>query len=86
MTSIKVDGGMTANHTLMQFQSDLLDIPLLTPRLTETTALGAAMMAGLGVGLWRDLEQLKGLWAEGDKWQPKMGRSERTKLVKLFSY
>lgn len=81
MTSMRVDGGMTANNTLMQFQSDLLDLPLLCPKLTETTALGAAYMAGLGVGLWRDLDHLCSLCAVGREWVPDMREEERSRQL-----
>ncbi len=59
LTSLKVDGGMVGNELLMQFQSDILDVPVVRPRIMETTALGAAYAAGLAVGYWQNLDQLR---------------------------
>jgi glycerol kinase len=70
LTSLKVDGGMTANNLLMQFQSDVLDTPVVRPVVTETTALGAAYAAGLAVGFWPDLPSLKQNWRKSAEWTP----------------
>jgi glycerol kinase len=59
LTELKVDGGMIQNNTLTQFQADILDVPIITPVVTETTALGATYAAGLAVGFWDDLNQLR---------------------------
>jgi glycerol kinase len=83
IAAMRVDGGGTSNKTLMQFQSDLLDSALLAPRNPETTAMGAAFMAGLGAGVWKDLRELKGLWHEGGSWRPAMEQSHRAKLVSV---
>lgn len=72
LTSLKVDGGMTANDLLMQFQSDVLDVPVVRPAVAETTCLGAAYAAGLAVGFWPDLETLRGQWREHGAWRPAM--------------
>ena len=70
--SLKVDGGMVANELLMQFQADILGVPVIRPRVAETTCLGAAYAAGLAVGFWKDLDELKANWAEDKTWQPEM--------------
>ena len=80
-TELKVDGGMVVNDLLMQFQADLLDIDVVRPEMTETTALGAAFAAGLAVGFWADRDELRGLWAEDRRWSPRMADAERERLV-----
>lgn len=70
--SLKADGGMVANELLMQFQADILGVPVIRPRVAETTCLGAAYAAGLAVGFWKDLDELKENWAEDKTWRPKM--------------
>jgi glycerol kinase len=72
LNSLKVDGGMVANELLMQFQSDLLNVPVIRPAITETTALGAAYAAGLAVGYWTSMEELKRYWSVDKTWQPQM--------------
>ena len=72
LLSLKVDGGMVGNHTLMQFQSDVLGVPVVRPVVAETTALGAAYAAGLAVGFWTQLAQLRENWAVDCTWEPKM--------------
>ena len=62
ITTLKVDGGMTANHLLMQHQADVLGVPVIRPRVSETTCLGAAYAAGLATGVWSDLDELKAHW------------------------
>jgi glycerol kinase len=77
LKTLKVDGGMVTNELLMQFQADVLGVPVIRPRVTETTALGAAYVAGLAVGFWKDLAQLRQNW-KGDKtWLPKAKLAER---------
>ena len=71
-TELRVDGGMTANELLMQFQADVLGVPVIRPAVTETAALGAAFAAGLAVGFWADLDELRERWAEDRRWEPKM--------------
>ena len=83
IASLRVDGGMTANSLLMQFLSDLLNVPLVRPKVAETTALGAAFMAGLGVGLWRDVEDLKTLWQPDKTWHPTMQAPLRESMVRV---
>ena len=84
LTELKVDGGMVVNETLMQFQSDLLDVDVIRPKINETTALGAAYAAGLAVGFWKDLDDLRRQWAEGKRWSPQMDEAERTRLLKRW--
>jgi glycerol kinase len=80
LTSLKVDGGMVYNGLLMQFQTDILGVPVVRPVITETTSLGAAYAAGLAVGFWGDLEELRGHWQVDQTWEPEMDRAEREKL------
>ena len=77
LNSLKVDGGMVANELLMQFQSDLLDVPVIRPTITETTALGAAFAAGLAVEYWASMDDLKKYWSVDKTWQPQMGADVR---------
>ncbi len=74
---LKVDGGMTANELLMQFQADVLGVPVVRPAVTETTALGAAFAAGLAVGFWSDRDELRERWSEDKRWHPKMDAAAR---------
>jgi glycerol kinase len=78
---LKVDGGMTENKLLMQFQADLLDVSVLTPQTKETTALGAAFAAGLAVGFWKNFEELRCIWSVGKKWDPYMPTKTRESLI-----
>lgn len=80
LSSLKVDGGMVSNELLMQFQSDILQVPVIRPKVTETTALGAAYGAGLAVGYWSSLEDLKNNWEKGGDWTPRMANSQVTQL------
>lgn len=77
LAELKVDGGMTANDLLMQFQADILGIPVVRPMVAETTALGAAYAAGLAVGYWDGLEELRDKWSEQARFEPQMGTEER---------
>jgi glycerol kinase len=77
---LAVDGGMVGNELLMQFQADLLGVPLVRPTVAETTVLGAAYAAGLAVGFYSSLEEVSTLWAEGRRWQPAMEQAERDRL------
>jgi glycerol kinase len=76
-TELRVDGGMTANELLMQFQADVLGVPVIRPEVTETTALGAAYAAGLAVGFWADQDELRERWSEDKRWEPDMDDDER---------
>ncbi|HTU78314.1 MAG TPA: glycerol kinase GlpK [Solirubrobacteraceae bacterium] len=77
LDELRVDGGMTANELLMQFQADVLGVPVIRPRVTETTALGAAFAAGLAVGFWADESELRARWAPDRRWTPRL--DERTR-------
>ncbi|WP_297081566.1 glycerol kinase GlpK [uncultured Demequina sp.] len=77
LTELKVDGGMVVNDLLMQLQADALGVPVIRPEVSETTALGAAYAAGLAVGFWGSLDQLRGLWREGRRWEPRVTDDER---------
>ena len=79
LSRLKVDGGMVANNVLMQFQSDMLNVPVIRPKVSETTALGAAYAAGLAVGFWSGLDELRQNWAEDKTWQPFMAAADREK-------
>ncbi len=72
LTALKVDGGMVFNDLLMQFQADVLGVPVIRPKVAETTALGAAYAAGLAVGYWAEVEDLRANWAKDKEWQPAM--------------
>jgi glycerol kinase len=76
LPELRVDGGMTANALLMQLQADVLGVPVVRPRVTETTALGAAHAAGLAVGVWESLDELRANWREERRWQPALERAE----------
>ena len=79
LSALKVDGGMVYNELLMQFQADLLGVPVIRPQVAETTALGAAYAAGLAVGFWKNLDDLRSNWAKDKEWQPQMEEEEREK-------
>ena len=84
LTELKVDGGMVANEALMQFQADILGVPVVRPKVTETTALGAAYAAGLAVGFWKDLGELEDNWAEDKRWEPTMDEATRERSLRLW--
>jgi glycerol kinase len=77
LTELKVDGGMVANELLMQFQADILDVPVIRPKVSETTALGAAYAAGLAVGFWAGVDDIRQNWAEDTRWTPLMDPERR---------
>ncbi len=81
LSVLKVDGGMVGNEMLMQFQADLLDVPVIRPAITETTVLGAAYAAGLAVGFWEDMEDVTRHWEEDSRFVPKMQESQRVELI-----
>jgi glycerol kinase len=66
----------------MQFQADILNVPVVRPAVAETTALGAAYVAGLAVGYWSGLDELRANWSEGERWEPKMDDNERQRLLR----
>ncbi|MBD2701044.1 glycerol kinase GlpK [Spirosoma sp. BT702] len=81
LKSLRVDGGMVVNSLLMQFQADVLNGPVVCPRMTETTALGAAYAAGLAVGYWQNLDDLRQNWGVAQTYQPAMEENQRNKLM-----
>jgi glycerol kinase len=81
---LKVDGGMVFNELLMQFQADLLNVPVIRPKVTETTALGAAYAAGLACGFWQNLDDLRDNWRADKSWDPEMDETTRTKLYRSW--
>lgn len=82
LKSLKVDGGMVVNELLMQFQADILGVPVIRPKVTETTALGAAFAAGLSVRFWNDLAELRTHWKADKTWIPQMSEEERSQQYK----
>jgi len=84
LTELKVDGGMIVNDALMQFQADILGVPVVRPVVAETTALGAAYAAGLAVGFWKDLDELRSHWQEKKRWEPLMAPAERDRRLRLW--
>jgi glycerol kinase len=84
LTALKVDGGMVYDELLMQFQSDVLGVPVIRPKVAETTALGAAYAAGLAVGFWNAVEDLRANWVKDKEWQPKMDAAERDKEYRFW--
>ena len=85
LTMLKADGGMTANNLLMQFQADVLDVPVARPGIAETTCLGAAYAAGLAVGFWPDLDTLRAKWREDAAWRPAMASERRGREYALWN-
>jgi glycerol kinase len=81
LKALKVDGGMVFNELLMQFQADLLNVPVIRPQVTETTALGAAYAAGLAVDFWKNLDELCLNWGQDKEWVPQMEASKRSALM-----
>ena len=85
LAELRVDGGATANDLLMQFQADLLGVPVVRPRISETTALGAAFLAGIAVGFWRDREELSAIWQAEKVFTPGSGRAQAQELRTRWS-
>ena len=84
LESLKVDGGMVQNDLLMQFQADLLGVPVIRPKVAETTALGAAYAAGLATGLWNNEDELRENWVEDKRWEPQMDAAKRDEYYKFW--
>ena len=85
LETLRVDGGMTDDELLMQFQADIVDRVVVRPKVKETTALGAAFAAGLAVGVFDDLDDLRSRWGESRRWQPNMGDAARQKLLERWT-
>jgi glycerol kinase len=84
LESLKVDGGMVGNDLLMQFQADLLGVPVIRPKVPETTSLGAAYAAGLATGFWNEVEDLRENWVEDKRWEPQMDSAQRDEYYKYW--
>ncbi len=84
LTALKVDGGMVYNNTLMQFQADVLDVPVVRPMVAETTALGAAYAAGYAVGFWKSTDEMRDNWGVDHTWEPTAGSNASTDLYKMW--
>jgi glycerol kinase len=84
IAELRVDGGMVVNDTLMQFQADMLNAPVVRPQVIETTALGAAYAAGLAVGYWRSLDDIVENWSAAKRWHPAMPRAESDALYRYW--
>ncbi|MGA2502757.1 MAG: glycerol kinase GlpK [Anaerolineales bacterium] len=84
LTSLKVDGGMVFNELLMQFQADILGVPVIRPKVAETTALGAAYAAGLAVGFWKDYDELRLNWGKDREWKPSMAEKKCDSLYSAW--
>ena len=84
LEELKVDGGMIENGLLMQFQADILGVPVVRPVVAETTALGAAYAAGLAVGFWKDTDELEKKWQEEKRWEPQIDDAEREALLTVW--
>jgi glycerol kinase len=84
LNSLKVDGGMVYNELLMQFQADVLGVPVIRPKVAETTALGAAYAAGLAAGFWKEVDDLRENWVKDREWEPKMDSDEREKEYRFW--
>lgn len=84
LTALKVDGGMVFNELLMQFQADVLGVPVIRPTVAETTSLGAAYAAGLATGFWKEIEDLRANWGVDKQWQPQLDPSTREARYQLW--
>jgi glycerol kinase len=85
LDTLRVDGGMTDDELLMQFQADIVDRPVVRPAIKETTALGAAFAAGLAIGVFRDLDDLRSRWVESRRWQPQLDDGRRQPLLRQWT-
>jgi len=85
LLELRVDGGATANDLMMQFQADLLGVPVVRPRVTETTALGAAYLAGLSVGFWESTDEVAANWKVDRRFEPAMPRDESDSRMRTWS-
>jgi len=81
LTELRVDGGATANNLLMQFQADVLGVPVVRPKVSETTALGAAYLAGLATGYWKDATDVGANWQVDRRFEPSLPRDRVAALV-----
>jgi glycerol kinase len=85
LKELRVDGGAATNNMLMQFQADLLGVPVVRPAVTETTALGAAYLAGIAVGYWKSVDDVSGQWRVERRFEPAMPRAAANALRQRWS-
>jgi glycerol kinase len=85
LETLRVDGGMTDDELLMQFQADIVDRVVVRPKIKETTALGAAFAAGLATGVFSDLDDLRSRWVESRRWQPDMDDASRQQMLQRWT-
>ena len=86
LTELRVDGGASVNDALMQFQADLLGVPVVRPEVVETTALGAAYLAGLAVGMWSDRDEIASMWRAERRFEPAMSRDEAATRMAAWAH
>ena len=86
LTALKVDGGMVFNNLLIQFQADILGVPVIRSTVAETTALGAAFLAGLAAGVWKDTAELESFWKADRRFEPRMEDSRREELYEGWKH
>jgi glycerol kinase len=84
LSEMRVDGGASRNDLLMQIQADVLGVPVVRPKVTETTALGAAYLAGLAVGFWTSIEQIRDQWQAERRFEPRISADERAGKIALW--
>jgi len=82
---LRVDGGACANNVLMQFQADLIENEVIRPKVLETTSLGAAYLAGLAVGYWKNIDEIKVQWKQDRVFKPEMDSEKRNELLKFWN-
>ena len=85
LQSLRVDGGASKNNLLMQFQADLLNIECVRPKIEETTALGAVYAAGLAVGFWENVDELREKWAVDRVFKPQMDEERRNEMINCWN-
>ncbi|MBS2025990.1 MAG: glycerol kinase, partial [Deltaproteobacteria bacterium] len=85
LQELRVDGGASMNASLLQFQADLIGVPVVRSKVAETTALGAAYLAGLAVGFWKSTDEISAKWQEGARFTPKLSRDQSTSLRARWS-
>jgi len=85
LKELRVDGGAASNNLLMQFQADIMGVPVVRPQVTETTALGAAYLAGLGVGFWNSQDEIAAQWKVERRFEPSMAADERSSRLEVWN-
>jgi glycerol kinase len=85
LKELRVDGGAASNNLLMQFQADIMGVPVVRPQVTETTALGAAYLAGLGVGFWNSQDEIAAQWKVERRFEPGMAADERSSRLEVWN-